>query len=226
MQEVLKQLAVCIERGKTNRDSKHPAELAGTDGAAELTQSALNQNISPWDILNLALLPAMQSVGEKFRDSKIFIPEVLIASRAMNASMEILKPYFISGELKLKGKIILGTVTGDLHDIGKNLLKMVLEGGGWEVIDLGVDVKVEKFVEAVKNNSARFVGLSALLTTTMLNMKEIIAELKKEFPGLIIVIGGAPVNQSFADEINADAYFPDPAGMLHYVDSKYLNGEL
>lgn len=221
MEEILNQISICIERGKINSQSPHPADMKGNDGAVELTQSALTQNISAKDILDKGLLAGMQRVGEKFRDGKIFIPEVLIAAKAMSASMELLKPYFISGEIQHKGKIILGTVAGDLHDIGKNILRMVLEGGGWQVVDLGINVSVEKFISSLKENDAKIVGLSALLTTTMQNMREIVKQIKDQFDDVFLVIGGAPLSQKFADEINADAYFPDPQSMLDYIDKIY-----
>lgn len=222
MEDILNQISICIERGKINSQSAHPADMKGKDGAVELTKAALSEKISAKDILDKGLLTGMQRVGEKFRDGKIFIPEVLIAAKAMNASMELLKPYFISGEIQHKGKIILGTVAGDLHDIGKNILKMVLEGGGWQIIDLGINVSAEKFISAVNDTSAKLVGLSALLTTTMQNMRDIVKQIKKSYNDVFVVIGGAPVTQNFADEINADAYFPDPQSMLDYIDNNFL----
>lgn len=222
MEDILNQISICIERGKINSQSAHPADMKGKDGAVELTKAALSEKISAKDILDKGLLTGMQRVGEKFRDGKIFIPEVLIAAKAMNASMELLKPYFISGEIQHKGKIILGTVAGDLHDIGKNILKMVLEGGGWQIIDLGINVSAEKFISAVNDTSAKIVGLSALLTTTMQNMRDIVKQIKKSYNDVFVVIGGAPVTQNFADEINADAYFPDPQSMLDYIDDNFL----
>lgn len=222
MEDILNQISICIERGKINSQSAHPPDMKGKDGAVELTKAALSEKISAKDILDKGLLTGMQRVGEKFRDGKIFIPEVLIAAKAMNASMELLKPYFISGEIQHKGKIILGTVAGDLHDIGKNILKMVLEGGGWQIIDLGINVSAEKFISSVNDTSAKIVGLSALLTTTMQNMRDIVKQIKKSYNDVFVVIGGAPVTQNFADEINADAYFPDPQSMLDYIDNNFL----
>lgn len=218
MNDLLQQLSVCIEFGRVNRESKFPANMIGMDGSIELTAKALQENISPQVILNQGMLEGMRKVGEKFRDNKIFLPEVLIAAKAMNSSMELLRPYFQSGEIKLKGKVILGTVAGDLHDIGKNIVKMVLNGGGWEVIDLGVNVNAEKFLTAVKENGVKLVGLSALLTTTMMNMESITRELKDEFNDLKVIVGGAPVSASFAKSINADQYFPDPQSFLNYLN--------
>jgi 5-methyltetrahydrofolate--homocysteine methyltransferase len=166
----------------------------------------------------VGFLTGMKIVGEKFKSGRIFLPEVLISAKAMSSSMELLKPYFQSGEINYKGKVIMGTVAGDLHDIGKNIVKMVLEGGGWQVVDLGINVNAEKFIDAIKTNSAKVVGLSALLTTTMQNMNDIVRRIKSETKDIIVVIGGAPVTKTFADSINADEYFPDPQGMLDYLN--------
>lgn len=215
------QLAFCIERGKVNSSSRFPADMIGQPGVEELLSELLSRNISPKTILDDALLTGMNRVGEKFRDGKIFIPDVLISAKAMNTAMEILKPYIVKGELKLKGKVVLATVKGDLHNIGKNLVRMVLEGGGWEVIDLGIDVSSEKIIDALKTNEVIAVGLSALLTTTMLNMKDIVKDIKNNFPEIPVAVGGAPLTQKFADEINADLYSPDPQGMLDYLNNYF-----
>ncbi|MBK7629496.1 MAG: corrinoid protein [Ignavibacteriales bacterium] len=218
MQETLHQLSLCIEKGRINKDSNYPTDMKGQFGAVELTQQALSEGISAQDVLNIGFLTGMKKVGDKFKDGKIFLPEVLISAKAMRNSMELLKPYFQSGEINYKGKVIMGTVTGDLHDIGKSIVKMVLEGGGWQVIDLGTNVPAEKFIEAIKTNSVKVVGLSALLTTTMQNMNEIIRKIKLETKDVFVVVGGAPVTKVFADSVNADEYFPDPQGMLDYLN--------
>lgn len=225
MDELLQKLSICIEFGRISKESKFPANMLGMDGALELTQKALQAKLSPQQILNIGLLEGMKRVGEKFRDNKIFLPEVLIAAKAMNACMELLKPYFQSGEIKLKGKVVLGTVMGDLHDIGKNIVKMVLNGGGWDVIDLGINVNSQKFVNAVRENDVKIVGLSALLTTTMVNMELITKELKREFNNLKVVVGGAPLSDSFAKSINADNYFPDPQSFLNYLNNSLESTE-
>lgn len=221
MEDFLEQLSLCIERGKISLQSPHPSDMKSLEGAIELTQFCLNNNISPKDILERGLLAGMQKVGEKFHDGKIFIPEVLIAAKAMNISMDLLKPYFTSGEIKHKGKIVLGTVAGDLHDIGKNIVKMIIESGGWQVIDLGVNVSAKQFIESVKENNSKLVGLSALLTTTMLNMENIVQSIKEQFDDVSVIIGGAPVTEDFARQINADAYFADPQKMLDYINDKH-----
>ena len=222
MNEILEHLSLCIEKGRVNKDSNYPPDMKGMPGAVELTQQALNNGVSAQDVLNLGFLPGMKVVGDKFKAGAIFLPEVLISAKAMSSSMELLKPYFKSGEINYKGKVIMGTVAGDLHDIGKNIVKMVLEGGGWQVVDLGINVNAEKFIYAIKSNSAKFVGLSAMLTTTMQNMNEIIQKIKSEIRDVTVIIGGAPVSKKFADSINADEYFPDPQGMLDYLNNKTI----
>lgn len=219
-EEMLAKLAECVEFGKVNKAAPFPPNMKGMDGADELTKQALEMGIKPEEILNGALISAMEKVGEKFSQKKIFVPQMLIAAKAMNASMEHLKPFFKSGEVKRKGKFIIGTVAGDLHDIGKNLVAMIVEGAGWEVIDLGVDVSAGKFMQAIKENEGAIVGLSALLTTTMQSMKNIVAEIKKERPDVICLIGGAPVNDQFREEIGADGYSRDPQGAVNYLNSK------
>jgi len=222
MNEILEHLSLCIEKGRVNKDSNYPPDMKGMPGAVELTQQALNNGVSAQDVLNLGFLPGMKVVGDKFKAGAIFLPEVLISAKAMSSSMELLKPYFKSGEINYKGKVIMGTVAGDLHDIGKNIVKMVLEGGGWQVVDLGINVNAEKFIYAIKSNSAKFVGLSAMLTTTMQNMNEIVQKIKSEIRDVTVIIGGAPVSKKFADSINADEYFPDPQGMLDYLNNKTI----
>ncbi len=222
MNEILQQLSLCIEKGRVNKDSNYPPYMKGMPGTFELTQQALDNGLSAQAVLNDGFLPGMKIVGDKFRDGKIFLPEVLISAKAMSSAMELLKPYFQSGEINYKGKVIMGTVAGDLHDIGKNIVKMVLEGGGWQVVDLGINVSAEKFIDEIKLNSAKFVGLSAMLTTTMQNMNEIVQKIKSEKKDVIIIIGGAPVSKKFADSINADEYFPDPQGMLDYLNNKTI----
>src|SRR5574338_89060 len=220
MENILKQLSICIERGKLNKDSKFPADMKDLPGAIELTQQALDDGISAKAILDDGFLPGMKVVGEKFKNGKIFLPEVLISAKAMSSAMELLKPYFHSGEISYKGKVIMGTVSGDLHDIGKNIVKMVLEGGGWQVIDLGTNVSADKFINSIKSESVNIVGLSALLTTTMQNMKDIVHRIKAETTDTIVIVGGAPLTKEFANSINADAYFPDPQGMLDFLNQK------
>jgi len=210
MDEILLQLAELIERGKIDKNSPHPPDLAGQDGVSEITQAAIAQELDPQTILNKGLMPGMHRIGEKFSRGEVFITDMLIAARAMNAALEHLQPFFLSGAIQPKGTIVLGTVRGDLHDIGKNLVKMIMEGDGWKVVDLGTDVREDQFVEAVNQADDAIVGLSALLTTTMLHMKTVVESLRKNNPDTKIFIGGAPVSQAFNDEIGANGYFSNP----------------
>jgi len=217
MGELLEQLAICIERGKVNSKSPFPADLKGQDGADELTKLAIEQGIPPEKILNDSLMIGMRKVGDKFEAGKAFIPDMLISAKAMNAAMIHLKPFFESGEVEAKGDFIIGTVAGDLHDIGKNIVKMVLTGGGWNVIDLGSDVKAEKFVESLKQYPNALVGMSALLTTTMMQMEVTTKAIKEVSPDTKVFVGGAPLSQEFSDKIGADGYFPDPNKFIKYL---------
>jgi 5-methyltetrahydrofolate--homocysteine methyltransferase len=178
-----------------------------------LVGQALAENLPAGDILNDGLIAGMMEIGQKFKENKVYVPEVLIAARAMNAGLEVLKPRLAAAGVKPIGKAIVCTVKGDLHDIGKNLVKMMLEGVGIECVDLGVDVGADKVVNAIKETGARLVCLSALLTTTMLAQREIIEAIKAAGlrDSVKIMVGGAPVTQSWADEIGADAYRPDAA---------------
>ncbi|MDD5621923.1 MAG: corrinoid protein [Actinomycetota bacterium] len=180
----------------------------------EITQTLLDQGTGPVEILNEGLIPGMGVVGRKFKANEMYIPEVLIAARAMHAAMDVLKPLLTETGAPTKGTVILGTVRGDLHDIGKNLVRMMLEGSGFTVIDLGVDIPPEKFVEEIKKNNARLLALSALLTTTMPAMKDVIEAVKadEEVKDTRIMVGGAPLTQEYADSIRADGYAMDASG--------------
>ena len=184
-------------------------EKGDREAAVRLVKEALNEKIPPEKILNEGLIAAMDAIGRKFTKNEIFIPEMLIAARAMNSAMEILEPILVKTGVKPRGKVVIGTIKQDLHDIGKNLVAMMLKGGGFQVMDLGVDVPPQKFVEAVEQGGAQVVALSALLTTTMPNMKEVIGALKAAKLKVKTMIGGAPVTQAFADEIGADGYAAD-----------------
>ena len=218
MTEILQKLSACVEFGKIHIKSAYPPSLKGQEGAFELTLNALNAGISPGEILEEALIPAMSRVGHKFSRNEIFVPQMLMAAKAMNSSMTHLRPYYLSGETKRKGTFIIGTVTGDLHDIGKNLVAMMIEGAGWEIIDLGVDVSTEKFIEAVETHPGAVAGLSALLTTTMDNMRSTVAGLKAKYPDIRILVGGAPLTADFCEMIGADFYSPDPQGAVDYLN--------
>ena len=217
MDDFLQKLAYCVENGKINKASPYPPNMKDQDGADELAKMALEAGIKPDEILENALIPAMANVGNKFSRKEIYVPQMLMAAKAMNSAMVHLKPFFQSGETKRKGKFIVGTVTGDLHDIGKNLVAMMIEGGGWEVIDLGVDVGSEKFLKALDEHPGAVVGLSALLTTTMENMKKIVTAIKEKHTDSKILVGGAPVTMEYCKKIGADFYSPDPQGAVNYL---------
>jgi methanogenic corrinoid protein MtbC1 len=218
MSEILQQLTYCVEFGKTDKASPYPPALKGQDGADELAKKALDEGVTPDDILEKALIPAMALVGNKFSRKEIYVPQMLMAAKAMNSAMKHLKPFFQSGETKRKGKFIIGTVAGDLHDIGKNLVAMMIEGGGWEVIDLGVDVSADKFLKAVSDNPDAVIGLSALLTTTMENMRKTVIAIREKHSGIRILVGGAPVTMDYCQQIGADFYSPDPQGAVNYLN--------
>lgn len=219
MNELLEKISHCVEFGKINKTSPYPPDMKGMDGADELTVEALAQKIPANDILQLALVPAMARVGVKFRENKIFVPQVLMSAKAMGTSIIHLKPFFQSGEVKRKGTFIIGTVAGDLHDIGKNLVAMMVEGNGFEVVDLGTDVGAERYINSLKEHPGSSIGISALLTTTMVNMESIVKEVKQAVPGTRVAIGGAPVNDDFRKKIGADFYSPDPQGVVEYLNS-------
>jgi methanogenic corrinoid protein MtbC1 len=218
MENILEKLSHCVEFGKINKTSPYPPDMKGMDGADELTIQAIEQGIPPEEILNKGFVSGMDRIGRKFSENKVFVPQMLMSAKAMSTGMQHLKPFFSSGEVKRKGKLIIGTVAGDLHDIGKNLVAMMVEGGGWEVIDLGCDVKSEKFIEQLKISNANAVALSALLTTTMVNMEKTVKEIRIHLPDVKICIGGAPVNQDYCNKIGADFYSPDPQGVVEYLN--------
>jgi len=189
----------------------------------KLVQNALDAGMAANEILQKSLLPGMDIVGEKMESGDMFIPEVLMAAQAMSGAVEILKPLLAEGESTSAGTVVIGTVKGDLHDIGKNLVVMMMESAGFNVIDLGVDVEPEKFVEAIKQNNPKIVGLSALLTTTMPMMKKSIEAIKESGlrDSVRILVGGAPVNKAFADEIGADGYAPDAGSASKMAKAMY-----
>ena len=181
---------------------------------ANAVQEALDAGCDPTEILSDGMIKAMDAVGEKFKNGEIFVPEMLVAARAMKKGVEVLKPHLATGAAGAAGKVIIGTVAGDLHDIGKNLVSMMLESAGFEVIDLGVDVPKEKFVEAYEANpDTKIICCSALLTTTMPALKDAVALINEASfrPNVKVMVGGAPITQAFADEIGADAYTEDAA---------------
>ncbi len=218
MEDLFRQIAHCIEFGKINKTSPYPPNMKGEDGADELTAKALLEGASASDILSNSLIAGMEKVGVKFRENKVFVPQVLMSAKAMGVAMEHLKPFFNSGEVKRKGTFIIGTVQGDLHDIGKNIVALMVEGNGYEVINLGVDVDAGRFLSEVEKHPHAVIGLSALLTTTMVNMEHIVKTIKDRKPDTRICIGGAPVTQDFCNKINADLYSSDPQGLVEFLN--------
>jgi 5-methyltetrahydrofolate--homocysteine methyltransferase len=181
------------------------------EGVKELTAQALQEGFQAGELLNDVLIPAMADVGQRFERQEFFVPEMLVAARAMKYGVEVLRPHLVAAGVKPIGTVVVGTVSGDLHDIGKNLVIMMLEGTGFRVVDLGVDVSPDKFVAAVREHAPQLLGMSALLTTTMMAMKATTEALQKAgVRGQVkVMIGGAPVTQRFADEIGADVYAAD-----------------
>ncbi|MFC1743774.1 B12-binding domain-containing protein [Candidatus Riflebacteria bacterium] len=204
--EILEQISEFLQQGEDEK-------------VLELTKKAIDQKISPEQILNRGLLAGMDVIGEQFKKHEIFLPDVLLAAKAMHAGMEPLKPILIKEGIPSLGKVVLGTVKGDLHDIGKNLVGIMLKGAGYEIVDLGKDVAPEKFVETAIAENAQVIGLSTLLTTTMPMMKKTIEVLKeKSTDGKIkTIVGGAPISKEFAAEIGADAYGYDAANAVETV---------
>ena len=184
--------------------------------AKELTQAAVNENAEPKKILNEGLIAGINEVGRRFKNNEFYVPEVLIAARAMHAGMDILKPVLTKSGVQSVARVAVGTVKGDLHDIGKNLVVMMLEGAGFEVVDVGVDADPDKFASAVTEKSVKLIGMSALLTTTMPGMKTTIEALKAKGvrDKVKIMVGGAPLTQEYANEIGADGYAPDAASAV------------
>ena len=196
--EILNDISTLLQQGRTPK-------------VKEKVQEALDQGISAKDILEEGLLSGMSVIGEKFKNNEVYVPEVLIAARAMNAGEALLKPYLVDAGVEAKGTVVIGTVKGDLHDIGKNLVKMMMEGKGLNVVDLGVDVSAEQFVSAAKENNADIIACSALLTTTMTEMKNVVDAVKAESLDVKVMVGGAPVTQNFCDSIGANSYTADAA---------------
>ncbi|ATW28111.1 cobalamin B12-binding domain-containing protein [Candidatus Formimonas warabiya] len=180
----------------------------------EQTKALVDAGVNPLDIINQGLIAGMNVVGARFKNGEMFVPEVLMSAKSMASGIEIVKPLIADKDMPSKGKIILGTVKGDLHDIGKNLVGMMLESGGFSVVNLGIDIPPEKFVAAIKEHTPDIVAMSALLTTTMLHMKDTIELIKEEGLKVKCIVGGAPISQDFADEIGADGFAPDAASAV------------
>ncbi len=216
---VLEHIAACVETGKADAQMDIPPGSAGQPGVVEHIRQALDDGVMPQVILQDGLLAGMGRVGRRFAANEVFIPDVLIAARAMQAGFAVLKPCFADQTVPSRGVFVIGTVRGDLHDIGKNLVSIILEGAGWRIVDLGADCPPERFVEAVRQNPGCAVGLSALLTTTMMNMPVTIEAIRAVSPETRVLVGGAPVTAAFADQIGADGYADDPTAALAVLDA-------
>lgn len=199
-------------------DKLQDALMAGKKTEVEtLVDQALAEGLPTRRILNEGLIAGMEKLGVMFKNNEVFIPEVLVAARAMNAGLTKLEPYLIKDKIEPKGLVVIGTVKGDLHDIGKNLVGMMLKGAGYKIVDLGADVAPDRFVEAARQNKADVVALSALLTTTMIQMKSVVQAVQGSGLGVPVIVGGAPLTQDYADQIGAKGYAPDAASAVDIV---------
>ena len=219
MQEIVERIATCVARGKISKTFWYPPDMKDQDGADEIAAEALKNGVKPSVLLEGCIL-GMERIGKEFGENKAFVTNLIVSGEAMNAVMKHIKPFLESGEVKRKGKFVIGTVAGDMHDIGKNLVAMIIKGGGFEVIDLGVDVPSNKFIDAIAQNPGCFVGLSALLTTTMRNMESSVKEIKKTHPDTVVLVGGAPITQDFCTRIGADFYSSNPHDAIGFLDRK------
>jgi 5-methyltetrahydrofolate--homocysteine methyltransferase len=219
---LIEQIREVVIKGHINAQSKYPSELEGKAGVEELVQQAVEQKLDVAAVLHQGLISGMDVVGEKFSRGEYFVPEMLFSAKAMKAGLAILRPHMVDEASMTIGKVILGTVQGDMHDIGKNLVGMMLEGAGFEVIDLGINTPAEKFVETARQNPEAVVGMSALLTITMEKMKNVIQLLKSKGLKNKVIIGGAPVTQNFATQIGAEGYAPDASQAV--IKTKELLG--
>jgi methanogenic corrinoid protein MtbC1 len=217
MEDIVERIATLVARGKVSKSSWFPPDMKNQDGADEIAQDALKNGVQP-DVLLDGCILGMERIGKEFGENKAFVTNLIVSAAAMNAVLKHIKPYLESGEVKRKGTFVIGTVTGDMHDIGKNLVSMIIKGGGFEVIDLGVDVPTNKFLDAIAQHPGCFVGLSALLTTTKPNMENSVAVIKKTHPDTKVLIGGAPITQDFCARIGADFYSANPQDAVEYLN--------
>ena len=215
----IKELVIC---GHINSQSKYPPDFSGKPGVEEQVQAAINKEIPVEDILRQGLIAGMDIVGDKFSNGEYFVPEMMFSAKAMKAGLKILRPLMMDQTALSSGKVIIGTVQGDMHDIGKNLVAMMLEGAGFEVIDLGVNTSPQKFLEQAKEHPEALIGLSALLTITMANMRSVIEILNENGMTNKVFIGGAPLTSKFAQEIGADGFAPDASSAVK--EAKQLLG--
>lgn len=206
MEELLKEISNLIVRGRIDAQAPYPPDMVGQSGVKERVEEALAQGLEPTRIIREGLIPGMEIVGKKFNDGEYFLPDMLMSAQAMKAGMAILELLLAGEKSDTRGMVILGTVKGDMHDIGKNLVGVILEGGGFKVHDLGIDVPVEKFVEMAAQHPDAVVGMSALLTTTRENMRKVAKAIRQRGLENKIIIGGAAVGRAFANDIRADGF--------------------
>ncbi|MBP1648747.1 MAG: corrinoid methyltransferase [Bacteroidetes bacterium] len=218
MQEYVDRIAMCIARGKVYRAAPYPPDMKGEDGADEIAAEALRTGLRPSALLEGCML-GMDKVGKEFSENRAAVTNLVVSAAAMNAVLKHLKPFLQSGEVKRKGTFVIGSVAGDLHDIGKNLVSMVITGGGYEVIDLGVDVPTSKFLGAIAAHPGCVVGLSALLTVTMPTMEKSVRAIREAYPEVAILVGGAPITKEFCTRIGADFTSPNPHEAVEYLNS-------
>jgi 5-methyltetrahydrofolate--homocysteine methyltransferase len=218
--ELLEKIALNVIQGRVEaEDDGFDEGYEGQPAVIELVEEAIEQGINPGDILIKGLTASMEEVGKKFESGEYLIPDMLAAAEAVGAGMDLLTPHLLKAGVESKGKFVIATVAGDLHDIGKNIVAIMLKGAGYEVIDLGVDVSTDKIISTVKKTQAPYLGLSALLTTTMRNMEEVVEKLKEEGMRnqVKVCIGGAPTSQDFSDKIGADTHCVDAFAVLDWL---------
>lgn len=213
---MLKKIALCVARGKVSRSAWFPPDMKDQDGADEIAADAIKNGMQP-DVLVAGCMLGMDRIGKEFAPGRAFVTNLIISGAATNAVMKHIKPFLESDQVKHKGKFVIGTVAGDLHDIGKNLVSMMIRGGGFEVIDPGVDLPTHKFFDAIAQHPGCFIGLSALLTTTMRNMAASVKAIKEKYPETKVLIGGAPITQDFCTGIGAEFYAPNPHEAVEYL---------
>jgi len=217
MEEYVERIAMCIARGKVYRSAPYPPDMKDQDGADEVAADALKRGIQPAILLE-GCMRGMDKIGKDFSEKRAAVTNLVISAAAMNAVLKHIKPFLESGEVKRKGKFVIGTVSGDLHDIGKNLVSMIVTGGGFEVIDLGVDVPTSTFLGALAQHPGCIVGLSALLTITMPNMEKSVRAIKEAYPDIKVMIGGAPITDGFCTRIGADFTSHNPHEAVEYLN--------
>ena len=217
MQDIIEKIALCVAKGKVSRSAWFPPDMKDQDGADEIAADAITNGVQP-DVLLEGCMQGMDRVGKEFGEGKAFVTNLIISGEAMNAVLKHIKPFLESDQVKHKGKFVIGTVLGDLHDIGKNIVSMIIRGGGYEVIDLGADVPTNKFLDAISQHPGCFVGLSALLTTTMRNMENSVKAIKEKYPDTKVLVGGAPITQEFCTRIGADFYSHNPHEAVEYLN--------